>query len=130
MAPSAPNEVWAGTGETFYIRPYTSPGNGVYKSLDRGTTWTHMGLKETARIAVSSFTLTTRTPYTSAPWAMPTRPKKSAGVFRTTDGGKNWERILFVNENTGCSDLNMDPGNPKKLFAAHVADRYQTLDAE
>lgn len=117
VAPSAPNEVWVGTGETFYIRPFVSPGNGVYKSLDRGTTWKHMGLEKTGRIGrIVVHPYEEKVVYVCAVGDAH-KPQQERGVFRTTDGGESWERVLFVDENTGCSDLNMDPGNPEKLFA-------------
>lgn len=117
VAPSAPNEVWVGTGEIFYIRPFTSPGNGVYKSNDRGKTWKHMGLDETGRIGrIVVHPYDPDTVYVCALGDVH-KPQQERGVFRTTNGGENWDRVLFADENTGCSDLNIDPVNPKKLFA-------------
>jgi photosystem II stability/assembly factor-like uncharacterized protein len=117
VAPSAPNEVWAGTGESFYIRPYTSPGDGVYKSQDRGTSWKRMGLEKTGRIARIVVHPHDRKIVYVCAVGDAHKPQQERGVFRTTDGGESWEQVLFVDENTGCSDLNMDPGNPEKLFA-------------
>ena len=117
LAPSAPNEIWAGTGEAFYIRPFTSNGDGVYKSTDRGTTWKHMGLEETGRIGrIVVHPYDPDVVYVCAAGDAH-RPQPERGVFKTTDGGVTWEQTLFVDENTGCSDLNFVPGNPKKLFA-------------
>jgi photosystem II stability/assembly factor-like uncharacterized protein len=117
VAPSAPNELWAGTGEIFYIRPFTSPGNGVYKSLDRGTTWKQVGLEKTGRIGrIVVHPYDPNVVYVCA-LGDAHKPQQERGVFRTTDGGESWEQVLFVDENTGCSDLNMDPTNPEKLFA-------------
>ncbi|HSF16164.1 MAG TPA: glycosyl hydrolase [Vicinamibacteria bacterium] len=117
VALSAPNEIWVGTGETFYIRPFTSPGDGVYKSTDRGSTWTHVGLEETGRVArVVVHSLDPNVVYVCA-LGDAHRPQRERGVFKTTDGGATWKQVLFVNEDTGCSDLNADPGNPQKLFA-------------
>jgi photosystem II stability/assembly factor-like uncharacterized protein len=117
VAPSAPNEIWAGTGEIFYIRPFTSPGNGIYKSTDRGKTWRHVGLEATGRIG--RIVVHPQDPTTVYACALGDahRPQKERGVFKTEDGGASWKQVLFVNENTGCSDLNLDPGNPQKLFA-------------
>jgi len=117
VAPSAPNEVWAGTGEIFYIRPFTSPGNGIYKSTDRGKTWRHLGLEATGRIG--RIVVHPHDPATVYACALGDahRPQKERGVFKTTNGGASWKQVLFVNESTGCSDLNLDPGNPQKLFA-------------
>ena len=116
VAPSDPNIVWAGTGETF-IRSNVSQGNGIYKSEDAGKTWTRMGLENTGRIG--RVLIDPRNPDVVFAAAMGHcyGPQPDRGVFRTTDGGKTWERVLFVDENTGCSDIAMDPNNPRILFA-------------
>jgi photosystem II stability/assembly factor-like uncharacterized protein len=116
IAPSDPNIVWAGTGESF-IRSHISIGDGVYKSMDAGKTWTHMGLERTGRI--SNVLIDPRNPDVVLACALGHSygPQQERGVFRTTDGGKNWERVLFVDENTGCSDMAMDPNNSSTLFA-------------
>jgi photosystem II stability/assembly factor-like uncharacterized protein len=116
VAASDPNIVWAGTGEPF-IRSNISIGDGIYKSTDAGRTWTHMGLDKTGRIA--RVIIDPRNPDTVFACAVGTAygPQPDRGVFRTTDGGKTWEKTLFVDENTGCSDLAMDPNNPRILFA-------------
>jgi hypothetical protein len=116
IAPSDPNVVWAGTGETF-IRSNISHGNGIYKSTDAGKTWTRMGLEKTGRIG--RVVIDPRNPDVVLAAAMGHcyGPQQERGVFRTADGGKTWERVLFVDENTGCSDLAMDPTNPRLLFA-------------
>lgn len=116
VAPSDPNVVWAGTGETF-IRSNVSIGNGIYKSTDAGKTWSHMGLEETGRIG--RIVIDPRNPDVALAAAMGHcyGPQQQRGVFRTADGGKTWERTLFVDEDTGASDLIMDPNNPRILFA-------------
>ncbi|RKY85296.1 sialidase, partial [candidate division KSB1 bacterium] len=116
IAPSDPNIIWAGTGESF-IRSNVSIGNGVYKSTDAGKTWKHMGLEKTGRIA--RVVIDPRDPNIVFVAAMGHcyGPQQERGVFRTTDGGKTWERVLFVDENTGCSEIAMDPNNPRILFA-------------
>jgi photosystem II stability/assembly factor-like uncharacterized protein len=117
IAPSAHNIVWAGTGEAFVIRPYMSIGDGVYKSTDAGRTWHHMGLKETGRIArVLIHPTNPDVVYVCAAGQMH-KPQRERGVFKSTDGGKTWKQVLFVDENTGCSDLVMDPRDPETLFA-------------
>ena len=116
VAASDPNIVWAGTGESF-IRSHISVGNGIYKSVDAGKTWTLVGLEKTGRIA--NVVIDPHNPNLVLACALGHAygPQPERGVFRTTDGGKNWEKVLFVDENTGCSDLAMDPNNSHILFA-------------
>src|SRR5271155_43898 len=116
VAASDPNIVWAGTGESF-IRSHISVGNGIYKSTDAGKTWALMGLEKTGR--VSNVLIDPRNPDVVLACALGHAygPQPERGVFRTTDGGKNWEKVLFVDENTGCSDMAADPNNPRILFA-------------
>ncbi|HLH16735.1 MAG TPA: hypothetical protein VKX45_05925 [Bryobacteraceae bacterium] len=116
VAPSDPNTVWAGTGETF-IRSHISVGNGIYKSTDAGKTWTHAGLEKTGRIG--RIVIDPRNPDVVLACALGHAygPQPERGVFRTADGGKTWQQVLFVDQNTGCSDLAMDPNNPRILYA-------------
>ena len=112
------NHVWAGTGETFLIRPAHANGNGVYKSTDAGKTWKNMGLKETVRISKVIVDPTdTNTVYVAA-LGHTHAQQQERGIYKTTDGGITWNRILFVDENTGCSDLSINPKDPKNLVAA------------
>ncbi|MBY0436153.1 MAG: glycosyl hydrolase, partial [Cyclobacteriaceae bacterium] len=118
IAPSNPKQVWAGTGETFLIRPAHAVGNGVYKSSNAGKTWKKMGLEKTFLISrVIVHPTDTNTVYV-ATLGHARDPQQERGVYKTIDGGKNWERIFFVNENTGCSDMAMDTKDPNTLFAA------------
>jgi photosystem II stability/assembly factor-like uncharacterized protein len=116
IAPSDSNIVWAGTGEA-WIRSHISVGQGIYKSADGGTTWKLMGLEKTGRIG--KVIIDPKNPDLVLACALGHAygPQQERGVFRTTDGGKTWERVLFTDENSGCSDLVMDPSNPRTLFA-------------
>src|SRR5437763_1858992 len=117
LAPSAHNVLWAGAGETFFIRSTTALGNGVYRSTDGGRSWQHQGLDATGRIA--RIVIHPANPDVVLVCALGRAygPAQDRGVYRTTDGGKTWSRVLFVDPNTGCSDLALDPGDPYTLFA-------------
>ena len=117
LAPSDPNVVYLGTGE-HNPRNSTSIGDGVYRSTDAGETWTHVGLSNTERIA--RIRVHPRDPdlvYVGAMghlWG----PNAERGVYRSRDGGGSWERVLFIDEDTGVADLVMNPANPRILFAS------------
>lgn len=112
-----PSIIWAGTGEG-NVRNTAGVGNGVYKSLDGGETWNHVGLAATERIPrIVLHPSDPNVAYVAAMGSM-WQENTERGVFRTTDGGKTWKKILYVDQKTGCADLVMDPGNPNKLFAA------------
>ncbi len=116
VAPSDPAVVWAGTGEP-HIRSNVSLGTGVYKSTDGGENWRHMGLawpSRTSRIVIHP---TNPDIVYVAALGHSHGPQRERGIFRTTDGGETWEHVLFVDENTGASSLEMDPNNPRILFA-------------
>ncbi len=116
IAPSDPNVVWVGTGESF-IRSNVSLGNGVYRSTDAGRTWRHMGLEKTGRIP--RVIVDPHDPNVVFVAALGTcyGPQPERGVYRTLDGGKTWDKVLFVDEKTGVSDLAIDPRNPNTLLA-------------
>lgn len=117
IAPSAHNIVWAGTGEPFLIRPDYPMGDGIYKSTDSGRTWQHMGLELTGHIG--RIVIDPHDPNTVFACALGQayRPQKERGIFRTHDGGKTWQQALFVNEDTGCSDIAMDAHDSQTLYA-------------
>jgi photosystem II stability/assembly factor-like uncharacterized protein len=117
VSPSEPSVVWAGTGEAWVIRDSDVMGNGIYKSTDAGKTWTNMGLQETGRIGRIVVHPTNPDIVFACALGRATGPQQERGVYRTTDGGQHWDRVLFANENVGCSGLSMDPHNPHTLFA-------------
>ena len=117
LAPSNPNLVWVGTGEA-NIRNDIADGKGVYFSPDAGATWKFMGLKDAGQI--SKIIVDPENPdvvFVAAighAWA----PNKERGLFKTTDGGKHWKKVLFVNDTTGVTDVVFQPGNPMVMLAA------------
>ncbi len=129
VAPSDPNIVWAGTGEAF-IRSNVSIGNGVYKSTDAGKTWKHMGLEKTGRVGRVAIDARNPDIVFVAALGHCYGPQKERGVFRTKDGGKTWEQVLFADENTGCFEIVMDPNNPRILFAGMWPIVIQTYGRE
>jgi photosystem II stability/assembly factor-like uncharacterized protein len=116
LAPSDHNVLWLGSGEGD-PRNSVSYGNGVYRSTDGGDTWTHLGLDDTERIKrVVVHPDDPDVAYVCAlghEWG----PNEERGVFRTTDGGTSWDKVLYRDEDTGCSDLDMDLSNPRVLYA-------------
>ncbi len=117
VAPTRPAMVWAGTGEAWAIREADVTGDGIYLSNDAGATWTNMGLRETGRIGRILVHPTDPNIVYACALGRTTGPQQERGVYRTTDAGKNWTRVLFVDANTGCSGLNLDPKNPRTLYA-------------
>lgn len=114
---ASPEIVWVGTGEA-NPRNSSSVGNGVYRSLDGGQSWSHLGLEHTEKI--SRILVHPSDPDTCWVAALGTTwgENPERGVFRTTDGGATWEKVLYIDERTGAADLVLDPANPEKLIAA------------
>jgi photosystem II stability/assembly factor-like uncharacterized protein len=115
--PRNPKVVWVGTGEA-WTRNSVSIGDGVYKSVDGGENWTHVGLRESERIArILVDPSATNTVYVCVPgklWS----DSEERGVYKTTDGGKTWTKVLKgANASTGCSMISLDPRNPRTIFA-------------
>ncbi len=117
VAPSDPNVIYAGMGECC-IRSNVSHGDGVYRSTDGGKTWTHLGLEATQNIARERVHPENPDLVYVAALGHVYGPNPDRGVYRSRDGGKTWERILFKNEQTGAIDLVMDPTNPRILYTA------------
>ena len=117
VAPSDPNVVWFGTGETF-LRSNISIGDGIYRSTDAGAHWQRMGLENTGRIGRVLIHPTDPNTVYAAAQGHGYGPQADRGLWRTTDGGKQWKKVLFVNDSTGIIDVVMDPTNPRVLFAA------------
>ncbi|HYK86744.1 MAG TPA: hypothetical protein VEV19_15350, partial [Ktedonobacteraceae bacterium] len=117
VAPSDPNVIYVGMGEAT-IRGNVSHGDGVYKSTDMGKTWTHLGLEDTRHIGqVRVHPHNPDVVYVAA-LGHAHGPNKERGVYRSRDGGKTWENILFKSEKAGAIDLAMDPTNPRILYAS------------
>ncbi|HEY2908514.1 MAG TPA: hypothetical protein VGJ29_21585 [Vicinamibacterales bacterium] len=116
IAPSNPNVVYVGTGEE-NPRNNASFGDGVYRSNDAGETWTHVGLEDSDRIA--RIRIDSRNPDIAYACSMGHEwgPSQERGVYKTSDGGKTWTRQLFINEQTGCSDIDVDPANSDIVYA-------------
>lgn len=112
-----PAEIWVGTGEG-NPRNSLNTGNGIYKSIDGGKTWKNMGLVNTKTIHRIIIHRDNPDIVYAAALGSPWGPNDDRGVFKTTDGGKSWKKILFSNSLTGCADLISDPSNPNKLIAA------------
>jgi photosystem II stability/assembly factor-like uncharacterized protein len=114
---SNPSVVWVGTGEG-NPRNSLNLGGGIFKSLDAGKTWKKMGLEKT--ICIHRVVIDPTNPNTvyAAAIGNPYAEHNDRGVFKTTDGGETWNKILYANDTTGCADLVMDPSNPNKLIAA------------
>ena len=117
VSESDPNVIYAGTGESC-IRNNVTHGDGVYKSTDGGQTWRNMGLRDTRHIArVRVHPGNPDIVYVAA-LGHAFGPNEERGVFRSTDGGETWERVLFVSDGAGAVDLSMDPNNPRTMYAS------------
>lgn len=118
VSESDPNIVYVGMGEHAPRGVMTSYGDGVYKSYDAGKTWKHMGLEKTQQIArIVIHPKNSDIVYVAAQGAI-NGPAQDRGIYKSTDGGTTWKRVLFVNDLTGCAELSMDYNNPRVLYAA------------
>ena len=117
VAPSDPKTIYVGTGEAD-MRSDIAYGDGVYKSTDGGKSWAHLGLSDTKQIgAIVVDPHDANVAYVAA-LGHPYGPNAERGVFKTTDGGRTWNKVLFKNADTGAISLAMEPGNPNVVYAA------------
>jgi photosystem II stability/assembly factor-like uncharacterized protein len=116
VAPSDRNVIWLGSGEGD-PRNSVSYGLGVYRSTDAGKTWTNLGLRGTERI--KRIAVDPRNPDVALVCALGRQwgPNEERGVFKTTDAGKTWKKVLYIDQDTGCSDLDIDFSNPRNVYA-------------
>src|SRR5579859_3442220 len=117
VAPSDPNVIYAGTGEAC-IRGNIINGNGIYKSIDAGKTWSFVGLRDTR--AIGRIAIHPKNPDVAyvAAFGHTFGPNAERGIFRTTDGGKTWTKVLYKDENSGGIDISLDPTNSNVVFAS------------
>jgi photosystem II stability/assembly factor-like uncharacterized protein len=117
VAASDPNIIYVGSGEGLH-RPDLSVGDGIYKSIDAGKTWTHLGLRDGQQIAQLAVDSKNPDRLFVAVAGHPYGPNEERGLFRSLDGGKTFEKALYRDENTGASDVAIDPQNPTIVYAA------------
>jgi photosystem II stability/assembly factor-like uncharacterized protein len=122
VAPSDPNVIYVGSGEGLQ-RPDLSVGDGIYKSTDAGRTWEHLGLREARQIGALIVDPTDPNRLFAAALGHPYGPNDERGVFRSADGGRTWQRVLYKDENTGAIDVAFDPANAQVVYAVLWAAR-------
>ena len=122
VAPSNPNVLYVGSGEGIQ-RPDLSIGDGLYKSIDAGKTWMHLGLNDAQQIGGLSVDPSNENRIFVAALGHPYGPNKERGVYRSLDGGKTLEQVLYIDENTGAVQVQIDPNNSKIVFATIWAAR-------
>jgi photosystem II stability/assembly factor-like uncharacterized protein len=117
VAPSDPNIIYVGSGEGLQ-RPDLSVGDGIYKSIDAGQTWTHLGLRDGQQIPQIAVDPRNPNRLFVAVLGHPYGANEERGIFRSTDGGRTFEKVLYKDENTGGSDVAIDPAHPDTVYAA------------
>jgi photosystem II stability/assembly factor-like uncharacterized protein len=116
VAPSDPNVIYVGSGEGL-ARPDLSVGDGVYKSTDAGKSWTHLGLRDGQQIGQLAINPTNPDIVFVAVTGHPYGPNTERGLFKSTDGGKSFRKVLYIDDKTGASEVQIDPKNPQIVFA-------------
>jgi photosystem II stability/assembly factor-like uncharacterized protein len=122
VAPSDPNVIYVGSGEGLH-RPDLSVGDGIYKSTDAGKTWTHLGLRDGQQIPMIVIHPNDPTRLLVAVLGHPYGPNEERGIFRSHDGGQTFEKVLYKDENTGGSFVDVDPQNPETVYACLWEER-------
>ena len=117
VASSDPNILYVASGEGLH-RPDLSVGNGIYKSTDAGKTWTHLGLRDGQQIPALVVDPRDPNKLIAAVLGHPYGPSEERGIYRSTDGGQNWQKVISKDENTGGSDVELDPSNPDVVYAS------------
>src|ERR1022692_197627 len=117
VAPSNPNIIYVASGEGLH-RPDLSVGNGIYKSTDAGKTWSHLGLRDGLQIPALAIDPRDPNRVFAAVLGHPYGPNEERGLFRSTDGGQSWQKAIYKDENTGASDVEIDPSNPDVIYAS------------
>jgi photosystem II stability/assembly factor-like uncharacterized protein len=117
VAPSNPSVIYVASGEGLH-RPDLSVGNGIYKSTDAGKTWTHLGLRDSQQIPALAIDPRDPNRVFAAVLGHPYGPNEERGLFRSTDGGQTWQKVINKNEDTGASDVEIDPSNPDVIYAS------------
>ena len=117
VAASDPNIIYVASGEGLH-RPDLSVGNGIYKSTDAGKTWTHLGLRDGEQIPALAVDPRNPNRVFAAVLGHPYGPNEERGLFRSTDGGQSWQKVIYKDENTGASDVEIDPSNPDVIYAS------------
>jgi hypothetical protein len=116
VAPSDANVIYVGTGGGL-PRPDLAVGDGIYKSTDAGKTWTHLGLRDAQQIPKIAVDPADPNRLFVAALGHPYGPNKERGIFRSLDGGRTFQQVLFKDENTGGKDVDIDPANPQNVYA-------------
>jgi len=116
VALSDPNVIYVGSGEGLH-RPDLSVGDGIYRSADAGKTWTHLGLRDGQQIPQIAIDPRDANKILVAVAGHPYGPNTERGIFRSTDGGQTFQRVLYQDENTGGADVQIDPTNPDIVYA-------------